>query len=972
MPNAEIEGMNMAVKSTHSWVRVGTAASVAAVMALGTVPAAAFAGEANAGETAFEQAADQTTASVVLPEGVTVESFADDNTCVFKNKSGSFVYAKTLTEGLKAYYMDGPEGGETVLYCKPGADLGSMTHGHVVDNITIEGNGAYVSGGEHDIEVDTSVFSRETGSQTAVKQSELTGDLSITVNNLNGIAIWGERHSAYTINVVFNNCKNMNRAYISGTSGENYYTFNDCSFDGNSYANKGTVIYSNAVGSITVKNTEFKNLKCGINLNNKSGAKQTVSVSGCTFENCGTEDLLAGDANGILYSAPIRVLSTKGGSSELTVDGCTFAYGEGKKKVNGDILLGDGREGESAFPVTVSVSNTAAEVHVHNPGDSTKDGRHPSKIVNVTNSSTPTAVTNVVCTVNGTAYMSLKDAVDAAQNGATVKLSDDVTVSKTVTIDKDLTIDLAGHTLTGNDVRAIHVTAGAVTLTGEGTVTSVKPEGGKMLDTTSVIRVGDNSGDVRQASLTIGKDVTVKAPHCYGVGAFGGATKETVELYGAVEATSTASALAGNGTDTTTPTTIRLHEGSSLKATGSVAIYHPQAGTLTIDGASIEGLGGIESKGGSVDISITGNTKVAATGKISHEENNNGTSTSGYAISIAENKNYAGAAKVSIAAGEYVGAIDIVKDNEVAEDKKGSIAISGGAFTVDPSDFVVKNGTANFVKRTGTADSYRYEVVAKANLGEGVYLTDPTAALPSGYEVVAGDGVWTVSKKVVPPSGGGGGAVEPSDKTETVVNPDGSTTTTVTKPDGSSSATTTAKDGTEAVVQKDAEGNVTSTEVPSPTRLPPPARSSCPWRRSRPGRIPTTRKGDRRQGARVQTAESPVQVTVPGGQGGGRRPWAPHRWSWSNPDGTVTVLPKTAVSEWRRGRELEGSGGRQGGRQRQGHARRGPDDWRSPRGRALATARGIVNGVPQAGGLVFEATPPPTAPPSCGCCTTWS
>ena len=41
------------------------------------------------------------------------------------------------------------------MYCKPGADVGKMTHGHVCASLTVYGNGAFVSGGENDFEVDT-------------------------------------------------------------------------------------------------------------------------------------------------------------------------------------------------------------------------------------------------------------------------------------------------------------------------------------------------------------------------------------------------------------------------------------------------------------------------------------------------------------------------------------------------------------------------------------------------------------------------------------------------------------------------------------------------------------------------------------------------------------------------------------------------------------------------------------------------
>lgn len=290
--------------------------------------------------------------------------------------------------------------------------------------------------------------------------------------------------------------------------------------------------------------------------------------------------------------------------------------------------------------------------------------------------------------VAGTVYPTLAEAVAAAADGSTVAMLDNVEVAQTVEVSKNLKIDLAGKTIKGNDVRAFLVKGGKLELAGEGVVTSVKPEGGKLGESSSVIRVGDNGGDAgRDASLVIGKDVTVKAPNTYGVSVFGDKTAESVDVYGKIHATGTASAISGNGSAQYAGTSIALHAGSEVTATNAAAIYHPQAGTLTIEGSLVKGLTGIELKGGEADVKIGGNTKVEAAGEVSHGENNNGTSSSGYAVAVVENKNYAGAAKVKIAAGDFVGDVAILADNEVAADKKGSIEITGGTFTKDPHRF---------------------------------------------------------------------------------------------------------------------------------------------------------------------------------------------------------------------------------------------------------------------------------------------
>ena len=57
-------------------------------------------------------------------------------------------YYTTLVAALNAVH--GTDG--AILYCKPDADLGTMTHGHVCKTLTVYGNGAKISGGEQDFD----------------------------------------------------------------------------------------------------------------------------------------------------------------------------------------------------------------------------------------------------------------------------------------------------------------------------------------------------------------------------------------------------------------------------------------------------------------------------------------------------------------------------------------------------------------------------------------------------------------------------------------------------------------------------------------------------------------------------------------------------------------------------------------------------------------------------------------------------
>lgn len=335
----------------------------------------------------------------------------------------------TLAEALKAAYM--ANNGDITITCRPGSNVGSLTHGHVADNITIIGNGAYISGGECDLEVDTFMFSRDTGSQVKSGGAYLDKDITITASNLYNLGVWGQRNTNYTVNINLTNCDskeisgevNVQRVYISGTTGVNNITVTDCDF-----LTKATALYSNANGTVVIDNCTFKGGQVPVNFNHKADGKQTVAVKNSTFTNCGDEGEWSA------FAAPVRFVNSGTGSLDATIENNTFTGTVGN---NGDILLGDYREGKESHDVTATIT----------PNGTTK----------VRNSGT----TDLPQTITG------KVTADAKGNITPVKEEGPTTiVIISPTQDTPKTDDQKNPTTGANDLVAVAVAVAALALAG--------------------------------------------------------------------------------------------------------------------------------------------------------------------------------------------------------------------------------------------------------------------------------------------------------------------------------------------------------------------------------------------------------------------------------------------------------------------------------------------------------------------------
>lgn len=392
----------------------------------------------------------------------------DEATPVYWQAGTQSGYAAKLTDALTAAYK--ANAGDITIVCRPDADVGAMTHGHVADNLTVYGNNAYISGGECDLEVDTYMYSRKTGKQVATGGVYLDKAITITAYELDNLGVWGQRHTGSTINISLNDCDgkaiegkaNVQRVYISVKTGVNNITVVGCDF-----LTKATALYSNADGIITIDNCSFAGSQVPVNFNHKANGTQTVTVKNSTFTNCGD------NGEWKQFAAPVRFVNSGSGTLTATVDNCTFTETVG---ANGDILLGDGRNGEASNDVALTVTNTAATVVAQRPGyyngETTDTTKAASK--GVTASETFKTSIDEMVVINVTGYVedesgnvTISDEeglfwfakqVNSGNNfaGKTVKLANDITLTKTwtpvgVSVPNSFqgTFDGDGHSIVG-------------------------------------------------------------------------------------------------------------------------------------------------------------------------------------------------------------------------------------------------------------------------------------------------------------------------------------------------------------------------------------------------------------------------------------------------------------------------------------------------------------------------------------------
>ena len=398
---------------------------------------------------------------------------------------------------------------------------------------------------------------------------------------------------------------------------------------------------------------------------------------------------------------------------------------------------------------------------------------------------------DTVAMIGAKEYPTLAAAINEANTGDTVKLVNNVTVTKPIEVTKSMTLDLNGHVLTAATAStatvknsAIWVTAEKVNLTIDGTTAGSGMTMGDTHDTNWEAKVW-GFVDLREGSA--GSTVTVNG------GSYTGSTCASDSYhYTALFTVGSESKLVLNNVSAETDE--RVVKASSC---GEVVV---SGGTYNITGINAFLGAAFETKTASfTDMKLTakygGCVQVGRNATLENCEIKvtdirtgdgtylncavavqyggtatvkSGTYTAPYAAYV-----YSSGGTINIENGTFTGVVraDATTDTTaVINIKNGSfngeiqkgggpgsetISITGGTFSFDPSTKVKNNGTDYIVKRAGSEGAYTYTVLAKSGLTSGVYLTDPSGALASNYYVSStANGVWTVSYSA--PSSGGG------------------------------------------------------------------------------------------------------------------------------------------------------------------------------------------------------------------------
>lgn len=345
-----------------------------------------------------------------------------------------------------------------------------------------------------------------------------------------------------------------------------------------------------------------------------------------------------------------------------------------------------------------------------------------------------------VAQVGETRYNTLQDAVDHANNNDTIVVlrNTDITATGlTIASGQVVTLDL-----NGNEVKAANSNTGNIKILGkltlkDSTDTKANGEGTGKITTSSsyvynstdkVLVSAFNGEFVMESGLIdAATNITNNANDGqFAVGVENWNSDASVTINGG-KIKAGWYAIAGNGNAKNYNGDITVN-GGILESTADYAIYHPQAGTTTINGGVIYGQsGGIAINRGTL---VVNDGMITSKGIGSTGSWGDGTGNLNNAA-IHANAKY-GDVSVSIKNGKV-----IAEGNAVTIDQgtghNATVAISGGTFSSDVSQYCEKN----YYTEKNNDNTYSVKStkdVAVARIGDTYYrtLTDAYAALPRG------------------------------------------------------------------------------------------------------------------------------------------------------------------------------------------------------------------------------------------------
>ena len=302
----------------------------------------------------FNNQYDKDAQYLTYPAGVTTDSFPASvsyPTYNGRTETAEAVAAYVDSNGTPKYAADianAIKDGATTIYLKKDADVKAAIWGtnrtpDLTSDLTIYANGADFQYGEVSLN----------GASAAAN------DITVKIYDAKNLYVWGYSPAeGKTATVLMENCHNVGTSatntagrmfYISNNSGRGNGTINvtlrNCSVE-----KSDSPVYMNADGSMILENCTFIECAVPVNNNYKSNGTRTDVVKNCTFIGCGCT---AGMNSGISeYAAPIRFVKSGNGTLSVTLKDNTFT---GTIGTNGDILLGDYRNGKTSNPFDAEI-----------------------------------------------------------------------------------------------------------------------------------------------------------------------------------------------------------------------------------------------------------------------------------------------------------------------------------------------------------------------------------------------------------------------------------------------------------------------------------------------------------------------------------------------------------------------------------------------------------------------------------------
>ena len=403
-------------------------------------------------------------------------------------------------------------------------------------------------------------------------------------------------------------------------------------------------------------------------------------------------------------------------------------------------------------------------------------------------------------------YEELRSAVTSTASGEskTIQLQEGVTIEKTgdwfgINGGRNIVLDMNGGSITGPYL-LFYVLNGSLEITGSG---NIEATGASSELNYPVIQItGYSSTTYNPTTFVLGSDVYVEG---YNGILINGQDKTSygvdIEINGTIKAESIGLTINGNVTNNTGSPVINLSESCVISA--GVPVYLAGYGKTTIQGGFYTGVdSALEIRAG--ELHIGGGYFSATASPISIEGNNNGTTTSGAAIAVAQHTTKL-PIKVDITGGMFNACAALYQSNPQgnAQDMMDTVitTISGGTFLCEGFD----DGVSVYRLDSEVDDSTIKS--GTISISAGFFETDPSAYLADGCVSKLISGVYVV---------GAAGDDDTVITEETETSADGSQVTTEAvisvdstgKVSGATITITTDK-GSESTAMIDSSGNTT-------------------------------------------------------------------------------------------------------------------------------------------------------------------